>query len=92
MTFKIHQVYKQNVSKKTPSESEQSEQKEQQSEQSSDPQNLSLSSTDSNASKTPKSLQQMRNDVLNSRSSVKPGTKNGIRPTAFEGGLEADMY
>lgn len=91
MTFKIHQVYKQNVSKKSVDDSEQKE--EQKMDQSNDPQNLSLSSTDSNgASKTPKSLQQLRNDVLNSRSSVKPGTKNGIRPTAFDGGLEADMY
>jgi hypothetical protein len=90
MTFKIHQVYKQTVSKKVVNESEQ---KEEQKEEQQDTKNLSLSSTsDPNGSKTTKTLQQMRNDVLNSRSSVKPGTKNGIRPTAFEGGLEADMY
>lgn len=84
MTFKIHAVYKQ------ASQIQKPQAEEVKSNEETNPQDLSLSSTGSKT--TQKSLQQQRADVLNSRSSVKPGTKIAIKKSTYEGGLEADMY
>jgi hypothetical protein len=92
MTFKIHAVYKQAsvVQKPVKEETETSNDDRQEVD---DVKELSLSSSSSQNKKAPaKTLQQLRADVLNSRSTVKPGTKSAIRKSAFEGGYESDMY
>jgi hypothetical protein len=83
MTFKIHSVYKQMTKPVTVNVEEKKE------SETNNVNELSLSS--SSVSSQSKTLQQQRAEVLNSRSSIKPGTKNGIRASTFEGGLEADM-